>query len=75
MAVMYIDCIYRNHGASESIVSDRGPQLVSVFWNKLCQIFGITLKLSTANHPQTDGQTEIINQYINQQLRSYVNYY
>ncbi len=41
MAVMYIDRIYRNHGSPESIVSDRGPQFVSAFWNELCQILGI----------------------------------
>ncbi len=75
MAVMYIDRIYRNHGAPESIVSDRGSQFVSAFWNEFCRILGITLKLSTANHPQTDGQTEIMNQYIDQRLRPYVNYY
>lgn len=44
VAVMYIDRIYRNHGAPESIVSDRGPQFVSAFWNELCRILGITLK-------------------------------
>jgi len=38
VAVMYIDRIYRNHGAPESIVSDRGPQFVSAFWNELCRI-------------------------------------
>ena len=75
MAALYIDRIYRSHGAPETMVSDRGPQFVSAFWDELCRILGIKLKLSTANHPQTDGQTEIMNQYIDQRLRPYVNYY
>jgi hypothetical protein len=48
---------------------------VSHFWKEFCRILGIKLKLSTAYHPQTDGQTEIINQYIDQRLRPFVNYY
>lgn len=54
MTVMYIDRIYRNHDASESIVFDRDSQFVFVFWNELCQILDIILKLSIANHSQTD---------------------
>ena len=75
MARMYVDNIYRIHGAPESIVSDRGPQFISDFWDEFCRILGIKIKLSTAFHPQTDGQTEIINQYLDQQLRPFVNYY
>jgi hypothetical protein len=56
-------------------VSDRGPQFISSFWNEFCSILGIKLKLSTAEQPQTDGQTEIVNQYIDQRLRPFVNYY
>jgi transposase InsO family protein len=61
MARFYIDAIFRYKGPSESIVSDRGPQFVSHFWKEFCRILGVKLKLSTAYHPQTDGQTEIIN--------------
>jgi transposase InsO family protein len=75
MARLYIDAIFRHKGPPESIVSDRGPQFVSHFWKEFCRILGIKLKLSTAYHPQTDGQTEIINQYIDQRLRPFVNYY
>jgi hypothetical protein len=56
-------------------VSDRGPQFVSRFWAEFCRILGIKLRLSTAFHPQTDGQTEIMNQYLDQRLRPFVNYY
>jgi len=75
MARLYVDNIYRFYGAPESIVSDRGPQFISDFWNEFCRILGIKIKLSTAFHPQTDGQTEIMNQYLDQRLRPFVNYY
>jgi hypothetical protein len=75
MARIYVSNIYRIYGAPESIVSDRGPQFVSDFWNEFCRILGIKVKLSTAFHPQTDGQTEIMNQYLDQRLRPFVNYY
>ena len=75
MARLYSQYIYRTRGAPESIVSDRGPQFISAFWEEFCRILGIKLKLSTAFHPQTDGQTEIMNQYLTQRLRPFVNYY
>jgi transposase InsO family protein len=75
MARLYIHNIYRIRGAPESIVSDRGPQFISDFWDEFCRILGIKLKLSTAFHPETDGQTEIMNQYLARRLRPFVNYY
>lgn len=70
---MFITFVYRMYGAPETVVSDRGPQFVSEFWNEVCKALGVKVKLSTANHAQTDGQTEIVNQYIDQRLRPYVN--
>ena len=67
--------IYRYFRPLASIISDRGPQFVFKFWEEFCYILGIKLKLSTAFHPQTDGQTEIMNQYLDQRLRPFVNYY
>jgi transposase InsO family protein len=75
MAEMYIQHIYRHRGAPQTIVSDRGPQFISQFWAEFTRILGVKLQLSTAFHPQTDGQTEIMNQYIDQRLRPFVNYY
>ena len=75
MAQLYITNIWRTHGAPDTAVSDQGPQFISEFWNEFCQILGIKLKLSTAFHPQTDGQTEIMNQYIDQRLCPFINYY
>lgn len=63
------------HNVPESVVSDRGPQFISAFWNAFCGLIGTKVKLSTAYHPETDGQTEIMNQYIDQRLRPYVNRY
>ncbi|KHJ32483.1 hypothetical protein EV44_g2899 [Erysiphe necator] len=48
---------------------------ISAFWNEFNKILGTKVKLSTANHPQTDGQTEIYNQYLQKRLRLFVNYY
>jgi hypothetical protein len=67
--------ILQTYRIPDSIVSDYRLQFISEFWNKFCRILGIKLKLSTACYLQTDRQTEIINQYINQQLRPFVNYY
>lgn len=70
---MFIEHVYRHRGPPVTIVSDRGPQFISTFWHELCRILGVKLKLSTAYHAQTDGQTEIINQHIVNRLRPFVN--
>ena len=75
MARLYIHNIYRIRGAPESIASDPGPHFISDFWNEFCRILGIKLKLSTAFRPQTDRQTKIMNPYLAQHLRPFVNYY
>lgn len=75
LAQIYLTHVYRHHGTPESIVSDRGPQFISDFWNEFCRILGIKVKLSTADKASTDGQTEIMNQYIDQRLRPYLDYY
>lgn len=64
MAQLFIEWIYRFGHTPVSIVSDRGPQFVSSFWYEFCRIIGVKIKLSTAYHKQTDGQTEIMNRYI-----------
>ena len=75
LAELFIQWIYRFGHTPESIISDRGPQFVSSFWQEFCRIIGVKIKLSTAYHKQTDGQTEIMNRYIDQRLRPFVNYY
>jgi transposase InsO family protein len=75
LAPLFLLHVVRHVGIPDTIVSDRGPQFVSDFWNEFCKRIGTKLKLSTANHPQTDGQTKIVNQYFDQRLRPYINYY
>ena len=72
MARLFIDYVIRITGILETIVSDCGGQFISEFWTEFCRILGIKRKLSTAYHPQTDGQSEIANQYMAQRLRPYV---
>ena len=75
LAQLFILHIYCYYGPPDSIVSDRGPQFVSAFWKAFYSILGIKLKLSTAYHPQMDGQTEIMNQYLDQRLQPFLDYY
>ena len=69
----FINNIFRLHGFPDSIVSDRGTQFTSDFWNRLCDLFNIKLSFSTSNHPQTDGQTERVNGILEQYLRCFIN--
>lgn len=71
--LFYKDC-FRIHGLPDSIVSDRGSQFTAEFWKWMCKLLQIDHRLSTAYHPQTDGQTERMNARIEQYLRAYVNY-
>ena len=66
--------IFRLHGIPQDIVSDRGPIFTSKFWRAFCSGLGVKLNFSTAYHPQSDGQTERVNQVLEQYLRMFVNY-
>jgi hypothetical protein len=74
LAEIFIEHIIRHHGVPQSIVSDRGSVFTSNFWGALCYYLRIRRALSTAFHPQTDGQTERQNQTLEQYLRAYTNY-
>ena len=74
-ATMFLRFVWCYHGLPISLTSDRGPQFASKIWNSLCRLLGIKAKLSTAWHPETDGQSEIANQEIERYLRSYVNHF
>ena len=58
LARLFRDNVWKLHGLPESIVSDRGPQFVAELTKELNRVLGIETRLSTAFHPQTDGQTE-----------------
>jgi transposase InsO family protein len=61
--------IVRLHGIPQSIVSDRDPVFTSTFWKELMRLFGINLQMTTAFHPQSDGQAEAANKVITMYLR------
>ena len=54
--------VWRYHGTPKEVISDRGPQFDPQVWKQLCKDLQIEQKMSTAYHPQTDGQTERTNQ-------------
>jgi transposase InsO family protein len=62
LAQLYLIHVHKYYGPTTTIVSDRGPQFVSAFWEEFCQLLGTKLKLSITYHPQTDRQTENANQ-------------
>jgi transposase InsO family protein len=71
-AELYIARILSLHGVPKTIVSDHGPQFVSKFWEELHKSLGTKLLHSTAYHPQTSGQTERVNQILEDMLRACV---
>jgi transposase InsO family protein len=71
---LILDEIVRLHGLPEEIVSDRGPQFASKFWRHLFELLGVDIRLSSAFHPETNGQIERTNQTFEQYLRCTVNY-
>ena len=64
IAKIYRDKIWKLHGILKTILSDQGPQFASKFMEEFTKVLGTKKKLSIAYHPQTDGQTERINQEI-----------
>ena len=69
VAKLFLDQVVKLHGVPETIVSDRDPIFTSNFWRNLLTAVGPKLSYSTANHPATDGQTERVNQCLEQYLR------
>ena len=72
LAEIYVSVIVKLHGIPMSIVSDRDPRFTSEFWKSLQVSLGSKLRLSSAYHPQTDGQTERTIQSLEDLLRSCV---
>ena len=74
-ARLYITHIYQIYRPLDTIISDQGLQFILAFQNEFTQILGIKLKLSTTSYLQTNGQIEIANQYLDQKLQPFVNYF
>jgi len=74
LARLFRDNVWRLHGLPESIISDRGPQFAAGLMRELNEMLGIRTKLSMAFHPQTDGQTERMNQELEQYLRMFIDH-
>ncbi|KAE8727404.1 hypothetical protein F3Y22_tig00005459pilonHSYRG00018 [Hibiscus syriacus] len=69
IARLYLDTVYKLHGQPKMAISDRDKTFTSLFWRELMRQLGTKTLFSTAYHPETDGQTERVNQCVEQYLR------
>ena len=74
-ARLFYQHVWKHHGLPTDIVSDRGPQFVAKFTRQLLERLGVEGNRSTAFHPRSDGQTERVNQTLEQYLRIYCDYH
>jgi len=72
LAIIFGREVWKHHGLPTDIVSDRGSRFTSEVWKEFLQLSGIRPRMSTVFHPQTDGQTERLNQTIEAYLRAFV---
>jgi hypothetical protein len=72
LAHIFLEHIYAKHGLPSKLVSDRDPRFNAEFWRTLFGHLGTHLNMSTAHHPQTDGQTERTHRTVEQIMRAYV---
>jgi hypothetical protein len=72
-ASLFLKEVWKHHGTPLHVVSDRGPQFIAEFTCELYRLLGIEVATSTAYHPQTDGQTEQVNQEMELFLRMFTN--
>jgi len=73
-ASIFIMNIFRLHGLPSEIISDRGTQFTSKFWQALCKALSVDIKFSSPFHHQTNGQTERVNSVVEQYLRCFSNF-
>ncbi|KAD3641652.1 hypothetical protein E3N88_30876 [Mikania micrantha] len=59
VAELFVKEVIRHHGIPKTIISDRDPLFISNFWQEIFKLQGTTLQMSSAYHPETDGQTEV----------------
>ncbi len=73
LAHSFIDNVFVHHGVPKELISDRDPRFTSNFWKEVCRTLGVRQSMSTAYHPQTDGQTERANRTLEEMLRHNIN--
>src|SRR5258705_1164801 len=74
VAQLFLKHVWHHHGLPEEVISDHGPSFISNFSCKLTALLGVKLTPSTSYHPQTNGQTECINQEIEAYLWVFVSH-
>jgi hypothetical protein len=72
VAELFMRNVFKFHGMPSEIISDRDRKFVTEFWTTLFKMFGTKIKLSTAYHPKTNGQTKWTNRTLEDMLRMYV---
>lgn len=72
LAEIMMNHVLRIHGFPSDIVSDWGPQFVSRFWKEFCKIIGVTASLTSGYHPESNVQTDRLNQQLETGLRCLV---
>jgi hypothetical protein len=73
-AQAFLKEVWKLYRLPELIISDRDTKWTSEFWDRLCHLLGIKKRMSMSFHPQTDGQTERVNQTFETYLRTFSNY-
>jgi len=74
VATVFLHEVWKLHGLPTETISDMEAKFSGEFWESLCKALGIKRRMSTAYHPQTDGQTERTNQVLERYIRNFVNY-
>ena len=72
VAELFVEIVVKHHGFLRSIISDRDPVFVSAFWKCLFELSVTKLSMSSSYHPQTDGQTKVVNRGLEQYLWAFV---
>nr|CAN75226.1 hypothetical protein VITISV_035857 [Vitis vinifera] len=75
VAEKFVEGVVKLHGMPKSIISDRDLVFMSQFWQEFFKLSGIQLKMSSSYHPQTDGQSEVVNRCVEQYLRCYAHHH